>query len=167
MNIEGNRLQNNYAKIKEILENLFNEQIRKMEKPKLQKLEQIPEYKFKLIKISITLKSNKKFDVFLKLTNENKINETIFCYWYFCEEKYKFNINENSKYNKKANIKWNQNFNNLNDSKGKAEVEILNKNNKICKNSNVYFLELKNSKKEKAKSIKMQKKENILFIGVI
>ena len=146
MNIEGNRLQNNYAKIKEILENLFNEQIRKMEKPKLQKLEQIPEYKFKLIKISITLKSNKKFDVFLKLTNGNKINETIFCYWYFCEEKYKFNIN---------------------DKKGKAEEEILNKNNKICKNSNVYFLELKNSKKKKAKSIKMQKKENILFIGVI
>lgn len=162
-------LKTNNITIKHILEEIFNKKIYDIEFSGIEELNKIPEYQFKLVKINVLLENKRKYNVFLKFISKYKMNETIFCYWYFCEEKYKENKCKQKKYyNKKANI-----IEYKNTYCGKmVDIQLLNREKKIWKNSETHFIELEKyiqnkCKRKQTTSKSINKSEEILFIGII
>lgn len=156
--------------INKILEDILKQKIRKLNFLGLKSLKQIPEYNFNLSKIEVIIENNRKYDVYLKNINKSKIQETIFCYWYFCEENYKIKTNKKEKYYaKKATI---TEYKNQYDRK-KYNIKFLGKQYKIHKSSNLYFINIKKYignflGKEKDIILKnKQIEDKILFIGIV
>lgn len=156
--------------IKKLLEEIFKEKINYIEYVGLEKLEKIPEYEFELVCLKVNLIDNRHYDIFIKLIDPNKITETIFCYWYFCDEKYridKFNKNMVHYKNKKANIIEYKKH----DCEKKLNIQLLNSRNKIWKKSDVHFIEIKkylsNIKKDESLCENFAVKNDILFIGIV
>ena len=134
-------MKKNNNLIKKILEETINDKICSIKYIGLEKLQQIPEYEFDLVYLKIKLFNNKQYDIFIKLIDTNKITETIFCYWYFCNEKYKFDkFNKNRKYYK--NTKTNIIEYKKQEYKRKLDIQWLNSKNKVCRSSTIHFVEL-------------------------
>lgn len=164
-----NYLEFNNISLKNLLEEIINKKIYDIEYIGLEELNQIPEYKFELLKLNIFAQNDKKYNVFLKLINKYKINETIFCYWYFCEKKYCIdNSNLNRYCNKKANIIKYKNVL----YKKKFNIQLLNKNNKIWRNTDIHLIELEKYIQNKCRQKQVNSRtisnlDEILFVGII
>lgn len=160
--------QKNRLIIKKILEDILNQKIIKIDFLGLRSLKQIPEYNFNLSKVEVMLENNTKHDVYLKNINKNKTQETIFCYWYFCEENYGVKANKKGKYYaKKAMI---TEYRNQYDRK-KYNIKFLGKQYKMHKSSNLYFINMQKYIYEfYGKEIVLKNKpiaDEILFIGIV
>lgn len=79
----------NSQTIKVLMERLLGINIKDIIIYGISEYKKIPEYNFKLIKIKVLLANHIEYDAYLKVTNRYKIDETIFCYYSFCEEKCK------------------------------------------------------------------------------
>lgn len=166
------RSKKNTLAIKNILQNTLNCKIKEIKFKGIERLKKISEYNFKLMKVEVVLETNIKREIYLKIINKEKVQETIFCYWYFCEEKNLTNKVKNGKYyNKKATItEYKSKYYNY---KKKFNIKFLNKNYKICKSSNIYFLDLdkyilrfnENKKGRFWDNFNIEKK--MIFIGII
>jgi len=86
-------IENKVLKLKELIEGEDNQIIKEIIKKELLldivelqydkniQLSNISEYEFELVKIKAILASNEEVEMYLKMIKNNKIKESIFCYW--------------------------------------------------------------------------------------
>lgn len=134
-NIIESYLENNNVELKTLLETIFSKDIKNITFLGKCKLQKMPEYEFYLLKYNVVLEDFSNYTIFIRLTDENKIQENLFCYWYFCEEYYYLN---NKHYISKANI---INLDRIN-CKVQYSMEIFNKNNILWKKSIINIIDL-------------------------
>ena len=65
----------------QILRNVLQLDIEKIEYCKNIKLNDVSEYEFELVKVKVTLSTKEEVEMYLKMVNKCKIKESIFCYW--------------------------------------------------------------------------------------
>jgi len=68
-------------KLKEILNNVLQLEIKEVKYEKNLQLSNISEYEFELIKVKAILESNEEVEMYLKMIKNSRIKESIFCYW--------------------------------------------------------------------------------------
>lgn len=147
----------NNLSLNKILNGLFKKRIKRMTYLGVYELKQMPEYRFKLLKFNVILEDYNNYTVFVKLIDKYRVKESLFCYWFFCEQNYSINtkffapktsvLNEK---NKSYEIKY--------------EFQLLKKNNKIWKSSFVDIINL-NQYSIEINNINGIKK--CLFVGVL
>ena len=67
--------------IKKIFENILNLRIKSIKYDKNIQLSNVSEYEFELVKIKAIIDDNSEIEMYLKMIKNNKIKESIFCYW--------------------------------------------------------------------------------------
>lgn len=160
-NVIESYLENNNIFLKVLLQSVFNLEIKNVTFLGECKLKKMTEYKFNLLKYNIVLEDFSNYTIFIKLVDKDKVEESLFCYWFFCEEYYGLNSRP---YIPKANII------NLEQNSYKIQynMAIFNKNNILWKNSLLSFINLKEYCLKhliKDKNIKQLNKS--LFIAII
>lgn len=155
----------------EIINNIFDKKVYKFTYLGKCKLNKMPEYDFCLYEFNAMLNDFSNYTVYIKGFSRSMLEETLFCYWQFCEENY--NVHGNF-YLHKANLKIKSLKENKNNNQ-KYSLQLLSKNNKIWKASDINIVELKKIKELKNAKMYNRKdyKKNIestyefLFIGII
>ena len=83
---------------KEIFKDVLNQElglgIKKIKYDKNLQLSNASEYEFELVKSKIILEDNKEVEMYLKMVKNNKIKESIFCYWCTIYEEELFKSND-------------------------------------------------------------------------
>ena len=79
---------------KNVLNQVVNLKIKEIEYDKNLQLSNASEYEFELVKGKIILEDDKEVEMYLKIIKNNKIKESIFCYWCTIYEEELFNSNE-------------------------------------------------------------------------
>lgn len=79
---------------KNVLNQVVNLKIKEIEYDKNLQLSNASEYEFELIKGKIILEDDKEVEMYLKIIKNNKIKESIFCYWCTIYEEELFKSNE-------------------------------------------------------------------------
>lgn len=69
------------VKIKQILNDLLQLEIKEIKYDKNVELNNISEYEFELVKVKAILESNEEVEMYLKMIKNTRIKESIFCYW--------------------------------------------------------------------------------------
>ena len=69
------------VKIKEILNDLLQLEIKEIKYDKNVELNNISEYEFELVKVKAILESNEEVEMYFKMIKNSRIKESIFCYW--------------------------------------------------------------------------------------
>ncbi len=67
--------------LKNLLRNLINLNIKNLKINGVKKFNNISEYEFSLVKAKLELENNNKLDLYFQFIENNKIKESIFCYW--------------------------------------------------------------------------------------
>lgn len=152
----------NNLSLNKLMNNIFNKKIKKMTYLGNNILNKMPEYKFSLLKFNIVLEDYRNYYVFIRLINRYQIKESLFCYWFFCDEYFCLN----TKFSKsKANIiNYNAKF-----YERRYELNLFGKNNKISKNSLIDVINLKQYSKVNIKNISKETLEHMdkfLFIAI-
>ena len=147
----------NQLSLYEILNSLFNKNIIKIRYLGYNQLKSVKEYKFFLLKFNVLLENYSNYTIFIKLINENQVEESLFCYGLFCQEKYN-NRTKNSI--PKANI---INYNKNNYEK-RYQFQLLKKDNKIWEKS---FIDIININEYNKKRNKLVKTNKFLFVAVL
>lgn len=158
-----------------IFNKLFNKKVLKFTYLGKCRLNKMREYNFVLYEFNVMLEDFTNYTVFIKTITGDDVKQSLFCYWQFCEENYnihgKFYLN-------KASIK-SENINQHSNCVQKYTLQLLSKNNKIWKASDIDIIDLKKLKEEmkdekQMKSFyqreKIDYKDNTkeyLFIGII
>ena len=158
-----NYFKNNKLSLNKILNSIFSQRILRITYLGINNLKKMPEYNFSLLKFNIVLEDYSNYSVFIKLINSHQVKESLFCYWFFCEENYSLNTKF---YAPKANI---INYRHKYYEK-KFEVQLLYKNNKIWKSSFVDIINLKQyiNKNLSNKNINnLDEVNKFLFIAVL
>ena len=161
---------NNKLKITDVFNNLFSKKIYKYRYLGICKLKKMPEYNFKLSIFNVMLEDYTNYTVFIKRISKQQIEETLFCYWLFCEKNYNTKGNF---YLQKARLKSEKVIQN-NDYIQKYILNLLSKNNKIWKASNIYIVDLKKMNSGNFFDIEEKRKmksdintNDYLFVGII
>lgn len=68
-------------KIKQILNDLLQLEIKEIKYDKNVELNNISEYEFELVKLKAILESNEEVEMYFKMIKNTRIKESIFCYW--------------------------------------------------------------------------------------
>ena len=158
--------------MKEILNQLLELDIKKIKYDKNLILPNTSEYEFELVKSKITLEDNEEIEMYLKMIKNNRIKESIFCYWcsIYEEEMLKSN-NKESAINKVL-------ITELDKTKYKKSLFLTIENNKahiLESGSEVNFIEInKYIEEEKNKQNELEKLEKyfdkeddyVLMIGI-
>ncbi len=79
---------------KEVLNQELSLRIKEIKYDKNLQLSNASEYEFELIKCKIILEDNKEVEMYLKMIKNNKIKESIFCYWCTIYEEELFKTND-------------------------------------------------------------------------
>ena len=89
-------LMNNEDKevFKEVLNQELELRLKKIEYDKNLQLSNASEYEFELVKCKIILEDDKEVEMYLKMIKNNKIKESIFCYWCTIYEEELFKTND-------------------------------------------------------------------------
>lgn len=154
---------------------VFNKKVLKFTYLGKCRLNKMLEYNFVLYEFNVMLEDFTNYTVFIKTITGDDIKQSLFCYWQFCEENYnihgKFYLN-------KASIK-SDNINQHPNCVQKYTLQLLSKNNKIWKASDIDIIDLNKLKDEnifeKPKKNNYQKEKidyknntkEYLFIGII
>ena len=154
---------------------VFNKKVLKFTYLGKCRLNKLLEYNFVLYEFNVVLEDFTNFTVFIKTIKGDDIEQSLFCYWQFCEENYnmhgKFYLN-------KASIK-NDILNQHPNCVQKYTLELLSKNNKIWKASDIDIVDLEKlkdktffnePKRKYNQGEKIDYKDNTkeyLFIGII
>ena len=171
-------IKNNKISLISILNCLFNKKVLKFTYLGMCKLNKMPEYDFNLYEFNVMLQDFSNYTIFIKKISKNTIKESLFCYWQFCEENYNMNAKF---YLNKASLR-NEVLNNNLIYVHKYTMQLLSKNNKIWKASDINIVDLDkmnvqmsfgrihkskdNNYKRKKEDLKDNTKE-CLFIGII
>lgn len=95
------RYKKNLPMISDLVSNILNIKIKDIEFKEIIEFKTISEYKFSVVKTSCDIGMKDKVDVYLKIIKNNKIKESLFCYWCLLyEEKVKKSKNMTSIQNK-------------------------------------------------------------------
>ena len=78
---------------KEVLNQELELRLKKIEYDKNLQLSNASEYEFELVKCKIILEDDKEVEMYLKMIKNNKIKESIFCYWCTIYEEELFKTN--------------------------------------------------------------------------
>lgn len=161
----GNYLKDSKIILNNLLTNLFNIRVRNVTFLDRCKLRKMPEYEYSLLKYNVVLEDYTNYTIFIRLIEKEKIEENLFCYWFFYEEY--FGIID-KKYMPKANLinYKNKKYNT------KYVMEILNIKNKIWKESVINIIDLKeyyrtNIVKIEKDEVIMNDINKLLFIAII
>ncbi|MBO6232782.1 MAG: hypothetical protein J6N78_01780 [Clostridia bacterium] len=135
------------------------------------KLDKMPEYNFCLHEFNVVLEDYTNYTVFIKEFSNNSIKENLFCYWQFCEENY--NLNGNF-YLNKAKLQ-NKELSTKENNMRKYSMQLLSKNNKIWKVSDIFIIGVKDKIIQKNEiyynelyiNETDEKLNDFLFIGII
>lgn len=154
---------------------VFNKKVLKFTYLGKCRLNKMLEYNFVLYEFNVMLEDFTNYTVFIKTITGDDIKQSLFCYWQFCEENYnihgKFYLN-------KASIK-NDNINQHPNCVQKYTLELLSKNDKIWKASDIDIIDLnklkdenifeepKNNNYQKEKIDYKNNTKEYLFIGII
>lgn len=155
-------LEKNNISLNILLKNVFNLKIINVTFLGKCILKGMPEYNFGLLKYNVVLEDYSNYTIFIKLINKEKIEESLFCYWFFCEEYFGL---KNRHYTSKANI--------INLKKNNYEtqfsMEIFNKHNILWKKSFVDIIDLKKYCMNKSikKNNELNKINKSMLIAVI
>ena len=150
----------NKLSLRRILNNLFNYKIKNIKYLGSNLLNKMPEYNFKLLKFNVVLNDYSNYTIYIKLIDECKIQESLFCYWFFCDENHSFNTRFSVP---RANI---INYKSQKYEK-RYELQFINRDKKIWKCSFVDIINLNEYAKEKI-SLRYKKEiKKYLFIGII
>ena len=131
--------------IKEIFENILNLGIKSIEYDKNLQLSNVSEYEFELVKIKAILEENEEIEMYLKMIKNNKIKESIFCYWCTIYEEELFKTKEIENMVNKVLISE------LDKTKYKKRIFLTIENNKtqiLETGTEVNFIEIDNYIKE-------------------
>ena len=79
---------------KDVLNQVVDLEIKEIKYDKNLQLSNASEYEFELVKSKIILEDNKEVEMYLKMIKNNKIKESIFCYWCTIYEEELFKSNE-------------------------------------------------------------------------
>lgn len=79
---------------KDVLNQVVDLKIKEIKYDKNLQLSNASEYEFELVKCKIVLEENKEVEMYLKMIKNNKIKESIFCYWCTIYEEELFRFNE-------------------------------------------------------------------------
>ena len=153
----------NELSLKKVLNSIFSQKIKNITYLGNSKLAKMPEYKFILLKFNIVLEDYSNYNVFLRLIEESKIEESLFCYWFFCEENFSFSTKFHAP---KANI---INYKNRNYEQ-KYKLQILSSNKEVIKSTYIDFINIDKYKKENLKSTKRnlsEKTNKFLFVAIL
>ena len=130
---------------KEILKELLNQvlqlRIKEIKYDKNLQLSNVSEYEFELVKSKAILEDNEEVEMYLKMIKNNKIKESIFCYWCTIYEE------ELLKTNKIENIVNKVLISELDKTKYKKRVFLTIENNKtqiLETGTEVNFIEIIN-----------------------
>lgn len=158
--------------LKNLLSNVLNLNIEDIQYENNIHLNDISEYEFELVKVIITLKTNEKMEMYLRMVKNSKIKESIFCYWCAIYEE------EIVKLQKKENIINKVLISELTKNKYQQSIFLEIENNKMPileTGTKVIFLEIdkyineyKNNKNQYEKLIKYfeSNSEDVLLIGI-
>jgi len=156
-----NYFKSHQLSLNKILAEIFNKKIKKITYLGNYRLNQMPEYRFSILKFNVVLEDYSNYTVFIRLINSYQLKESLFCYWFFCEENYSLNTKF---YAPKANI---VNYK-LKKYEKRYEMQLLNKNKKIWKSSLVDIINIrKYCKLEGASTNKILKIDKFLFIAIL
>ncbi len=156
------------TKIIKILNNIFDKKVYRFTYLGICKLNKMPEYNFWVYEFNVMLEDFSNYTVYIRKFSNVKVEENLFCYWQFCEENYNLNCNF---YLNKANLQ-NEYLKYPKDYIQKYSLQLLSKNNKIWKASDINIIDLYKLKhKREYVSFKRRDKINYskeyLFIGII
>ena len=130
-----NYFKMNNLSLNKIINSLFVPNIKRITYLGSIKLKKLPEYNFRLLKFNVILENFCNYIVYVKLINNYQVEESLFCYWLFCEENH---ILYTKSHNSKVNI---INCNSKYYEK-KYELQLLASDNKIWKNSHIDIIDL-------------------------
>ena len=151
----------------------MNLEIKDIEYDKNIQLSHMSEYEFELVKAKVTLETNEKIEMYLKMIKNSKIKESIFCYW--CT------IYEEELLAKEKDIEFIVNkvaISDLTKTKYQKRVFLTIENNNTTileKGTEVNFIEIldyiKENKDEKNKFEKLNKyfedsEDDVLLVGI-
>ena len=160
----NNNYKNRRIGLGKFLNNIFNIKVKNITYLGRCELHKMPEYKFNVFKYNIVLEDFSNYTIFVKVIDEEKIEENLFCYWFFCEEYYGI---KKKQYISRASI-----INLAKESyETKYKMEILNKSNIVWKTSFVDIINLKDYYESISKNTYEKNKHlfngKALFIAVI
>lgn len=167
IDIEKIRMMNyfrlNNLSLRKLINSLFKTEVKRITYLGVNELKKMPDYKFKLLKFNIVLENYKNYTVLIKLIDKCKIEENLFCYWFFCEENYSVNTKF---FAPEANIL----NGNSNGYEKRFEFQLLNRKNEVWKSSFVDIINLKQYCRNNLSfkdSEKLRKINKSLFIGIL
>lgn len=150
----------NNISLHKLLNNILNDEIKKITYLGNYNMQKMPEYRFNLLKFNVVLQDFSNCSIFIRIINKNKIEENLFCYWLFCEEYFKVStqlyvpkadvINVKSKHYEK-----------------RYKYQLLGKNNKISKSSFIDIVDINNYLKANLSIYNGKNINEYLFIAVI
>lgn len=158
--------------LKNLLTNALNLKIQDIQYEKNIQLNDISEYEFELVKVIITLETNEKIEMYLRMVKNSKIKESIFCYWCAIYEEEMFKLQ------KRENIINKVLISELTKTKYQQSIFLEIENNKMPileTGTKVIFLEIdkyineyKNNKNQYEKLSKYfeNNSEDVLLIGI-
>ena len=167
-------LMNNEDKevFKEVLNQELELRLKKIEYDKNLQLSNASEYEFELVKCKIILEDDKEVEMYLKMVKNNKIKESIFCYWCTIYEEELFKTNNVESVINKVLITE------LDKTKYKETIFLTIENNKtqiLETGTEVNFIEIskyieemknENNKFEKLKKYFEKDNNYVLMIGI-
>lgn len=153
----------NDLSLKRLLETLFKQNIRKLTYLGNSRLNKMPEYEFCLLIFNVIFEDCSNYCVYIKIANEDQVEESLFCYWLFCEEKFKLNMQFCTPENNIVICK-NRYY------ETKYELRILDKNKKYYRNTLVDFIDIYKYKISNLKQIKrnsLEQTNKFLFVAIM
>ena len=157
---------------KEVLNQELELRLKKIEYDKNLQLSNASEYEFELVKCKIILEDDKEVEMYLKMIKNNKIKESIFCYWCTIYEEELFKTNNVESVINKVLITE------LDKTKYKETIFLTIENNKtqiLETGTEVNFIEIskyieemknENNKFEKLKKYFEKDNNYVLMIGI-
>lgn len=158
-----NYFKSHKLSLNKVLSNIFNQKIKRITYLGSCKLRKMPEYNFNIVKFNVVIEDFSNYTIFIRIINSCQIEESLFCYWIFCDENYSL---DTKFYAPKANI---INYN-LQKYEKRYEMKLFKRNNKIWKSSFVDIINVKKYCKSKLKNIenaKMLETNEYLFIAIL
>ena len=135
--------------LNKVLSNQFKRKINRITYLGNCRINAIPEYKYILLKFNIVLDNFSNHTVFIRIIKDYQIEESLFCYWLFCEKNYNLRTQY---YTPKANIvNYKRDY-----TDKKFEMQLFGTNNKVWKTSVINITNLND-----------RINDNFLFIAIL
>lgn len=150
----------NKISLRRLLNGIFSNEIKRITYLGNCNIRKMPEYKFNLLKFNVALQDYSNYSAFIRIIDKCQIEESLFCYWLFCEEYFSINTRF---YAPKASITSMKNE----EYEKRYKLQLLNNKNEVYKSSLIDIVDIEEYCKNKLLSLNSKNNNKYLFVAII